>query len=304
MNTIQSPSPQILTGSVALGPAKTQTISLEAMTSRSHRWLRVEEMGVSLWADPSADTAIASRAIPMGSYVNIRCRAYRQDLMLNYVPTWLIGPRLQEFGEYQNIASILSAGNFIGPMETYRWKFAKPFFLPPGSAFSTQMQRNANTQDLLSAQNINCYVTVRCTQMSEAEARAAMEKGRNGSGNPVPYMNAYAPLTFPNKSNNLDLANPFLVPLQVQRMTGRCVGTNTCQGQDTGNITTVKLSDTRVVICEPTPMVAIFSSSRMDWTFTRTLQPAEYISAELGTSNATQAAPQVAIIGYRNEVLS
>lgn len=303
LNTVQFPSPQILSGNVALGMGKTQTISLETMASRSHRWQRLDEMSVSFFIDPfSTGITSADAAAPMGSFINIRARAYRQDLMLNYVPTWLIGPRLQQLGEYTSTTGIKSNNQFLGAFETYRWKFPKPFYLPSGSAFSVQLQRNGGTKDQVYTTNINAHLTVRGMQVAENDAIQAMKNGRQ-NGNPIPFMASYVPTTFPNKSNNLDLANPFLIPLQLQRMTGRCVGTNTCQGVDTGNIATVKLSDTRIVTAEPTGMLTMFGSTQLAWTFTRVLDPGEYISAELATSNSAQSAPQVAIIGYRNEVM-
>lgn len=302
MHTQALTSPQLLSGTVSLAASMMQTVNLGALASRSHRWLRVDEMSVVLYNDPS-NAAISTVFNPRGSFMKIRARAYRQDLMLDYVPIWLIGPRVHRSGEFSGENALNSNGNVISSVEVYQWKFPKPFFLPPGSAFSVQVLRDGGAIDVIQTALINVSIAVRAAQIGEAEARAGMEKGRNGSGNPIPFMNAYTPRTFPNKSNNLDLANPFLVPLQLQRMTGRAFGSDTRNGVDWNNRCTVKLADTRTVICEPTQLLSVFPSTQLGWTHTRVLQPAEYITAELTTTSVDAAQPQVAIIGYRNEVL-
>lgn len=302
MNTLLNSSPQILSGTVVLSPGQTQTVSLEAMASRSGRWLRLEELSLAFYEEMASleRETVFSPSFLMGSVINVRARAYRQDLMLDYVPTWLIGPRLHVAAE-QAVTSA-SAIPYYGVFETYRWKFPKPFYLPPGSAFVVQLQRDSYYDDS-SVLDINAQVVVRATQLSEQEARAAMTKGRDGmSGNPIPYIAAYAPRSFPNKSNNLDLANPFLVPLYLQRMTGRMLtGDNGINEYGMLYGPTVKLTDTRTVICDPTQMITIFPRTHMAWTHTRVLQPGEYITAEL--TKTTTTTPSVAIIGYRNEVL-
>lgn len=307
MNTTQNTSPQILSGTVALASGKMQTISMDAMASRSQRWLRLDELSVAFYQDPVASNALYFSNM-MGSLVQIRARAYRQDLMLNYVPTWLLGPRLHKSAEYAGVTTGIanSLGRDYSPFETYRWKFPKPFFLPPGAAFIVQLQRDGSTGDVNAGGSINAQVVVRAAQMSEGEARAAMTKSREGSGNPIPYMAAYTPVfpsaNYTNKSNNLDLANPFLTPLQLQRMTGRIRNTGSVQ-YGTVSGTSVKLSDTRTVICDWTDMLQVFPSTQLAWTHTRILQPAEYITAELKNRAASADQLQVAIIGYRNEVL-
>jgi len=106
----------------------------------------------------------------------------------------------------------------------------------------------------------------------------------------------------------LDLANPFLVPLQLQRIMGRMGCSTGNQGPHFGSQSVtngfVRLTDTRVIICEWAQFLTIFPSPQMAWTHTRVLQPAEYITAELRTPNPDFSQPQVAIVGYRNEVLS
>lgn len=311
MNTVQNSSPQILSGTVALAAGMTQTITMNAMASRSHRWLRLDELSVSFFPTVGATANNFSRNLMMGSLVNIRSRAYRQDLMLDYVPTWLLGPRLHAAAE---VAEQTSGITNYGQFETYRWRFPKPFYLPSGSAFISQLQRNGSTRDIAAGGTINATVAVRGMQMGEGEARAAMAKTSDG-GNPIPYIASYAPSFlaqsyYTNKSNNLDLANPFLTPLQLQRMTARLSQNNNVGGSSSPDYggglrgCQVRLTDTRTVICEWSDVLDIFPSSQMAWTHTRVLQPAEYITAELKNTVAGLYAPQVAIIGYRNEVLS
>lgn len=301
MNTTKYTSPQILSGRVSLGPGASQTIALDAMASRSHRWLRLDELALSLWVEPQA--AVGGNNADLGGFVQIRARAYRQDLMLDYVPAWLMGPRMHRVAEYApSPAGVLDgSGNSYGSFCTYRWKFPKPFYLPPGAAFVTQLRRNKyySASDLTAL--INAELVVRAAQMSETEARAAMEKGQRGSGNPIPFMAAYTPLfpsgSYTNKSGNLDLANPFLTPLYLQRMTGR-----TINGEVAAGGYSIRLADTRTIITEWTEFTNIFPTTSKAWTHTRVLQPSEYVTAELKNPSGGGTA-QVAIVGYRNEVL-
>lgn len=303
MNIQQFSSPQILSGTVSLTSGQTQTVTLESMASRSHRWLRLDELSLVFYMTPSA-TTYPNQSQMMGSVVGVRARAYRQDLMLNYVPTWLLGPRLHVGAEIYPNSTAPNVVNY-GSLETYRWKFPKPFFLPPGAAFVTQLQRSGSAADLLIGGTMNAQVVVRAVQMGEKEVETYL-KGKNGVlENPIPYIASYAPTSFPNKSNNLDLANPFLVPLHLQRMTARVYSTAT--GGSPYGIkygTSVKLSDTRTVICEWSELFHIFPTTQMAWTHKRVIQPTEYITAELSTNVLANTYPQVAIIGYRNEVLS
>lgn len=305
MNTLLHASPQILSGTVSLANGMTQTVNLDAMSSRSHRWLRLEELSLAFWdnGDDTDEEPWYNYGNPIGSVIKVRARAYRQDLMLDYVPAWLIGPRLHYSGEFAN-SSVEQIPNY-GVFETYRWKFAKPFFLPPGSAFVVQLQHPFEYPgQVLDVPTITAQVVVRATQMSEREARNMTDKQ-----NPIPYMSAYTPTSFPAKSNNQDLANPFLTPLFLQRMTGRIgIQPDAAQYGAENGVSygpTVKLTDTRTVICEPTQFMTVFPATQCAWTHTRILQPAEYITAELAipTPSFEYAAPQVAIIGYRNEEL-
>lgn len=316
MNIQTFNSPQLLTGNVAIGSGKTAVVPSDAMASRSNRWLRVDEMSVTLWANPNS--SILSRfQYPLGKLVKIRARAYRQDMMLNYVPVWLIGPRLHQAAESESASYGVppaSNSNAISTYETYRWKFAKPFYLPPGSAMIAQIQRDGSVADIELNVNINVQVSFRACQVSENIAKDVLHKrGADGQlGNPIPYMAAYAPSAFPAKSNNRDLANNFLTPLYLQRMTGRCWGTSTNLGADTEDsnpgtasitataVSTVKLTDTRLVICDVSKMASVFPSNQLAWTHKRMLQPGEYITAELNTTSADGSTPAVAIIGYRN----
>lgn len=310
MNTSQLSSPQILSGQVSIAPAQTVTVALDAMASRSHRWLRLDELSLTFYAVAPV-THVSTSGTEMGSRVKLKAFAYRQALTRDYVPTWLIGPRLHVAAEFAIGSTDIP--NY-SPFETYLWRFAKPFFLPPGSAFNTQLQRDGSTEDLFFSDSIVATLVLRGAQVSEQEARAAIAKCRDDSGNtgnPLPFIANYSPVFTTSvsnyKSNNLDLANPFLVPLQLQRMTARLRGIggdNPAYGTAFGS--QIRLTDTRTVICEYQETTNIFPATQAAWTHRRLLQPAEYITAELkpaAPSGTPVYLPEVAIIGYRNEVL-
>lgn len=301
-------SGQILTGSAVLGAGKSTVITTEAMASRSLRWLRCEELSVEIYPQSSPIFGLGQTLAQqsMGSFVTIKPTAYREGLTNDYFPLWLMGPRPSIQAE--KVVQPLDLANnvdFFGPYETYRWKFAKPFYMPPGGAFLVQAQRNGNALDLAYTTNINIKVALRCTQMTEKQAKAAMQK--NG-GNPLPYASSFVPTSYPAQSADLTFKNQFQVPLYVQRITGRCAGnsallvyTQNQGGVDFLNAAQVQLWDTRTLVSDKVPFSALFSKTSMAWTFTRMLKPSDYLTARLETTNTDACNPQVAIVGYRNE---
>ena len=312
MNVLQNPSPQILSGTVVIAAGQTQTVNLEAMASRSHRWLRLEELAISLYSEEGESFVNDYDTIsPMGAIIKVRARAYRQDLMRDYVPVWLLGPRIHQAGEIATTASnnILNYGQF----ECYRWKFPKPFYLPPGAAFVLQLQNGENAGD--GTPDITAQVVIRATQLSEAEAKEAMRKSRDADfGNPIPYISVfslatpddiYTPASEFLKSSNLELANPFLVPFHLQRITGRILELDNGMDylDDSSLKYTLKLTDTRTIICDLSDLISVFPRTSLGWTHTRILQPAEYLTAEFKLQPDAIGVPQIAMIGYRNEVM-
>lgn len=316
MDNSQLASGQVLYGTAPLSSGQSTVLTTEAMASRSLKWLRCEEMSVVLVPRASNVFTFGEfKAQSMGSFVTIKPTAYRVSLSNDFVPAWLLGPRCNALTEFvQNPSNkVLAAGFQVGNMETYRWRFPKPFYMPPGAAFLVNLQRNGNPLDVAFSMIIDTHVSVKCVQVTAQEAREAMKK--NG-GNPLPYIAPFVPpepLVYPAQSANKQLANQFQSTLFVQRMTGRCAGYSDyynllvnnggglVAGADLTNIAQVRLSDTRTIVCDKVPFGSIFPTTRMAWTFTRKLEPNEYLTAQLFTSNSVVSAPQVAMVGYRNE---
>lgn len=310
MNFNELQSGQILSGSGSLAPGKSSVITTESMASRSLKWLRVEEMTVQLWPNKSAALAppagIPLNLQSMGSFLTVKPTAYRVSLTNDYTSVWLLGPRSSVQAEkVPQPTDLFSGAETFGSFESYRWKFAKPFYMPPGAAFLVQVQRNGNALDLAFTPTINIRVIVRCTQISEKGARAAMMK--NG-GNPLPYASSFVPTSYPAQSSELTFKNQFQTTLFVQRITGRCAGFAASMtlaqnqgGVDYTNAAQVQLWDTRTLISEKVPFNTLFPRTSLAWTFSRSLTPAEYLTARLYTSNPTICAPQVGMVGYRNE---
>jgi len=310
MNFNELQSGQILSGSASLAPGRSTTITTESMASRSLKWLRVEEMTVQLWPNkavalaPPAGDALNQQS--MGSFLTVRPTAYRVSLTNDFTPLWLLGPRSSVQAEkVPQPTDLFSGAETFGAFESYRWKFAKPFYMPPGAAFLVQAQRNGNALDLAFTPSINIRVIVRCTQISEKGARAAMLK--NG-GNPLPYASSFVPASYPAQSADLTFKNQFQTTLFIQRMTGRCAGYSSLMafaqnqgGIDYTNAAQVQLWDTRTLLSEKVPFHTLFPRTSLAWTFTRSLKPTEYLTARLYTSNSAVCAPQVGMVGYRNE---
>lgn len=329
MNTSKFGSPQILSGTVSLEPGKTQTVSLNEMASRSRRWLRLDQMNVSLYADSMKFQQNLPN--PFGSYTSIRSRSSRYDLMRDYMPTWLLGPKahlesevaFQGFNDGVLDLFIATNGFSVGAFENYRIRFPKPFYLPAGDAFVTQMSLDSDISTYITT-NVTAEISVQAVMLSKDEQNK-VEKMVAEEGNPIPYLSHFSPFQAAfaagssaaafAKSSNLELANPFLSTLFLQRINGREKGNvfgSLNGGADslstTRNNTKVKIADARRVVCDLTDFRNMFNTSTSSWLFQSQLDgkksdqaSEDYLTAELYSSNVSSYCPEVAMVGYRLE---
>lgn len=329
MNTSKFGSPQLLSGSVSLIPGAAQTVSLNEMASRSRRWLRLDQMNVSLYADSLVAGQEQSMPAPFGSYMYVRSRSSRYDLMRDYLPTWLLGPKTHlesevAFGGYSQppTLKIDTAGLSVGQFENYRIRFPKPFYLPEGDAFVTQFKLDSAISPYITT-NITAEISVQAVMLSKDEQNKA-EKLVAEEGNPFPYLSNFSPFQTAfaagstssayAKSSNLELANPFLSTLFLQRLNGRIknVGGRLSTGADSSSVvgtnSRIKIADARRVVCDLTDFRNVFNTSTSSWLFQSQLDgkksdqaSEDYLTVELYSANTLSYCSEVAMVGYRLE---
>lgn len=303
MNNTKYSSPILLSGEVDLGPGATSVVPLEGMASRSRRWTLVDSL--RMWVFPFDSMDGAPLFVPGFSSL-VRSYAYRLSMFNDFTRITTLGNLVHLLGSIES-----STGYTFGvatPQAGYyhaRWLFPKPFLLPPGEALSVQFQRDGSAYDNLCPGLLRHAVAVSGKTVGKDEAMRLA-----GGKNPVPYLTGVdtgIQTTAQNIiSNNLQLSNPFVRPLKVQRVVGNVIASLSGQvipGAVPG-AATLKLSDTNVVIYDKGPFQCIFPPETSAWTFTRILQPTEYLKAEVTTTpldvgEYIQAG--VALVGYRDE---
>lgn len=326
MNISQFNSPQILSGSVSIVPGNTAMVTLNEMASRSRRWLRLNQMNVSLFVDSMkvGQEIQLGAGRPIGSLVNIRAHSSRFSLMREYMRVWLLGPRTHYDAEFlSNYTTILGSPISIntnalnvGPFESYRLQFAKPFYLPVGDTYSCQLSADASLSTYITT-SVTAEVSVQAVVLSKDEQKKA-EKQVAEEGNPIPFLSQFNPFeasfvagltaTGYAKSSNLELANPFLSPLYIKRLNGRQkLSTLGSDLTSTSANTRIKIADSRRVVCDLTDFRNVFNTSTASWLIESVLdgkksdQQQDYLTAELYTANISSYCPEISMVGYRME---
>lgn len=296
-------SPQLLSGSVILSKGDTASLNINLMTSRSSRWLRVEEISFCLYATPFPDGE--GPQANLGELVEFEGKFLDFKLTSDFVPVWLVGPRIHQCAEYEEDGSIggIKVGlNNVGPFETYRWKLPKPVYLPPGAAINLTFRRKAtakNTFPVDGTGKIYVECAVRATQLA---ASASLPKE-----NCIPFITAFTPETFPALTSGLDLSNVFTSDFYAQRLTSRVALNNAQNNEKTGtdfkNEVVITMSNNLVEVCDEARLHSVFPASQMAWTYTRIMAPRDYLKVKFQVAPSSVAQPQIALIGYRKESL-
>lgn len=233
----------------------------------------------------------------------------------NHIPIWNFGPALQtaRWSEV-NADGTRIYGNF-------RWKLPKPLYIPAGQSLIPEFSRSAD------GFGGTCDVTIGVVGRDLGDAAQPMPEKLD-----VPFVAFYEPDTLVTSaiSSELDIVNPFLVPLAVQRFIGRqfqhnpTAATGATQvsaegaayttivdalSNDIANIA-IKDSYGQNVVRDIVPMGDVFDPLQRGWVFQRILQPKERFVMQLSSiynaanfPSGIYARPMISMIGYREEVL-
>lgn len=185
----------------------------------------------------------------------------------------------------------------------YRWKLPKPLYVPAGNTVTSEFQRYADggANALVTVSYAGRYIDQEETSRKEID---------------VPFVGAFLP-GFPStttvQSGEMDLFNPFLVPLHVQRLTGRLLNNSlstygeVAAGAPTFQTTNIALvakdSFGHNVIRDFTNFLLVFDSNRRAWTFGKVLSAGQLYSLFFQNVASTDML-SIALIGTRKEQIA
>lgn len=254
-----------------------------------------------------------------GASIRARFAMGRVSVTSDHVPVWSFGPQIQGNSNVppptNNLVegqSGLSGGvDSAGQLNTYssfKWKLPVPLLVPPGNTLVPSFLRSADGM----SGNVSVYVSY--------AGRRLESTFRMPADIDVPYVALYATERGADTgiSSELHLVNPFLVPMRVQRLTGR-VEQILANPVPFGNVQEdfalglldfptdfgITMEDTYgyKVVKSTTPVGHVFDLPRRAWTFNKVLLPKERYTVRLnGTAGSmSNRLLTIAMIGHRKE---
>lgn len=240
----------------------------------------------------------SSTSLNLGALVSSRMQIGQRYLMRDAVPTWVLGT-LMTLAQEQVVDTSLTT-----PMaySHYRWRFPKPLYVAAGSYLSSVFSRGNDGFG-----SINVQVSYRGRTVSPGQPVPDVID--------VPYAAIFT-TTLGNlfeQSNEADLFNPFDVPIQVQRLTGRVLSfvsatsavlsrSSTPTPNTAGTTPTVLIDDSwgGKMVNDQTGPSDIFDLNRTAWTVD-TLMPPKGIYKVRVLDLAASQMLHVGMIGTRGE---
>jgi len=219
----------------------------------------------------------------------------------NFVPLWnFCAPPNGSAIAVEQESSVLGV---IQAVSHYVWKLPKPLIVPRGSVLSSEFFRPIDTLPFVATVSV-AYSGIYLPPTYKMTAEMA-----------VPYVTLFEPAGATASSaflsSELDLVNPFLVPLHVQRFIGRIEdGVPPSQMFEvvSPSVPTVTMKDSwgNNVVRDFTAFATVFDSLRRAWTFGKVLNPKErYMVSLLNVTTALPVPvprPMISMVGWRNEV--
>lgn len=293
---------------------------MSLMSSRMRRPMWVDEIRFVV-------AAAFTRVINLGYTIRCKLNVGRTAITStrdggNHVPVWNFGPALHHAGFSENAYD--ASGTTPVVTGHFRWKLPKPMYLPPGQSLTPSFYRTADGW----GGNVYAGIAVVGRDLGDIAEPAPVKTD-------VPYVAYYEPTGGQSSaiSSELDLTNPFVVPLAVQRFIGRQLQTTLVGGPGatptagefggvSGNATaptelytdiaSVQLKDSygQNVTRDLISFGNAFDPLSRGWTFQRILQPKErylvQLQSILNASNYPSGAytqPMISMIGWREEML-
>lgn len=251
----------------------------------------------------------AASDLQFDNFGNIGCQLRLSSnifLTNGHVPIWLFGNQMQQATEEVTgtlgLDSPAIAASYLG----YAWRLPTPLIVLPGEALAASFSREADGS-VLSA-NVDISYAGRIWEPTK-ELPPRQD---------VPFVAHYTPnnnlAATTATSGNLELLNPFLSDLLVERLTSRSRRIDRVTPAlaelttDANFTTTIELLDEKKqsVVNLPLHVYPAFDLQRRAWTFRRTLNPRGFFTVKLANQRVSGNVfdqTQVALVGHRNEAL-
>jgi len=213
-----------------------------------------------------------------------------------FVPIWSFGTRQQPLGLVDQVVDTVANQCW----SHFRWILPKPLYVPAGQILMSTFFRQAD------GGGAGGKVGVAYAGRTVAPGTPMPSKIS------VPYVGVYEPPAGAASaiSSELDLVNPFLVPLKVQRFTMRVLdstgaGLIKAENLQSGANRQITMKDSSGydIVTDAAPMLEVGFGARRAWTFNRTLGPKERFIVNYNNLAPSESVfPTIAMVGWRDEV--
>ncbi len=242
------------------------------------------------------------------------------------IPMLLYGPRFAPAQDAAELYGGSGPGSFRGPMlvsefaggamqvgDEVRWHLPKPLWMAPGDQVQCSVFRHATA-----AASGNAAFAANVTYVGRS-----LKPGTPGPRvRSVPWVAHYIhDIDDAFSQTTTQFRNPFTIPLQVQRLTGRPLskaasgvfetsgplGTLPFYANGNNKYASIYIEDSLgyKVTRDFTPVGSVFDTERCAWTFSRPLGPREQFNMQFRTVGANEEVTDVifgvGMIGYREE---
>jgi len=245
-------------------------------------WLDEVRWGVTAVDDP----ATLSPSFAMQT----RLRLGRFALSDRFIPLQNYAPLLNDFCESAYTTS-MTAATYVAWI---KWKLPKPLYVPAGMTLVSEFFRPAGktpTSALVDVAYSARFIPKDAPVPEEVD---------------VPWVTMFTPATGAvfGQSSELDLYNPFQVPLEVQRFLAANQDATVASAYltvDQNLVTVMKDSAGTNIIRDFTATGSAFDINRRAWTFNKVLAPKERYNITLQALTGTLNNFNVSIVGSRKE---
>lgn len=271
-----SPTTSVVAGRSALADTG-------ALSTKFRRPFWIDEIRLSSYF--ITNTIVATNSYAMQA----RFKLGPYALSDRYIPFPNYAPFLNIYNE-----NFDSFGGPDGYVAWYRWKLPKPLFVPAGMTLVCDFFRPlGKTPATASADVAYAGRYLRGKEPTPAEVD-------------VPWVTMFDPATDAvfAQSSELDLYNPFQVPLSVQRLlAANQDATGFTATVNTNQVTVMKDSAGSNVIRDFTETGSVFDLNRRAWTVNRVLAPRERYNITLQALTGDLNNYHVSLVGSRKERL-
>ena len=312
-----STSPILLTSRVAIASGGTAIADSGRLQNESRRPMLIEEVH---FLTQSPTTTLTTVTYSMGTVIRAKLRAGRFVISNEFIVLSAYGPLLQDLvgltpGRLDRTLGIgLDAVTTRSQMTHHRWKLSRPLLLGPGESMMANFSRDVDVSGWTGGDG-NAFVTItllgRLADPSYIVPKKVM----------VPYISQFlvtetAMATAGDSlSQETDIGNPFLVPLQITSMNGRLRTRSTTAIGDLpfdNNAMNIDPTDGREIkmavsgrnmIRDYTSISSVFGNTR-SWEMDLKLDPREWVNAGYRRGSSSSGLQfTLTAFGHREETL-